>query len=112
MPGNKEKTEGIVSLFNHTEISRSDAEKIQCWCRLVRAAAVEKFQMLLVTVLFTENIDVSDGFWGLTKNSVFKLWYENNVELYKPVDAPIHPRERVVRRRMIGSNECRFTTPS
>ncbi len=37
--------------------------------------------MLLVSVLFTENINVSDGFGGLTKNSAFKLWYENNVEL-------------------------------
>ena len=47
--------------------------------------------MILVSVLCTEHIDVSDGFWGLTKNSVFKLWYENNVELYKPVDGPKVP---------------------
>ena len=92
--GNKEKAAGSVAIFNHTDISRSDAEKIQCWCRLVRAEAAEKFQILLVTVLFTENIDVSDGFWGLTKNSAFKLWYENNVELYKPVDAPIQPKRK------------------
>ena len=95
MPGNKEKDKaGSVGIFNHTDISRSDAERIQCWCRLVRAAAAEKFQMLLVTVLFTENIDVSDGFWGLTNNSAFNLWYENNVELYKPVDAPIQPKRK------------------
>ena len=50
--------------------------------------------MLLVSVLFTENINVSDGFWGLTKNSAFKLWYENNVELYKPVDAPRKPKRK------------------
>jgi hypothetical protein len=59
---------------------------------VVRAAAAEKFQMLLVTVLFTENIDVSDGFWGLTKNSVLKLWYGNNVGLY--VDAPRKPKRK------------------
>ena len=94
MPGNKEKAAGSVALFNHTDISRSDAEKIQCWTRLVRAAAAEKFQMLLVTVLFTENIDVSDGFWGLTKNSAFQLWYGNNVELYQPVDAPRKPKRK------------------
>jgi hypothetical protein len=57
----------------------------------VCAAAAEKFPMLLVSVLFTENIDVSDGFWGLTDNSAFNLWYENSVELYKPVDAPKVP---------------------
>jgi hypothetical protein len=74
MPGNKEKAAGSVALFNHTDISRSDAEKIQCWTRLVRAAAAEKFQMLLVTVLFTENIDVSDGFWGLTKNADYIMY--------------------------------------
>ncbi len=50
--------------------------------------------MLLVSVLFTENINVSDGFWGLTKNSVLKLWYENNVELYKSVDAPRKPKRK------------------
>ena len=61
---------------------------------MVRAAAAEKFPMLLVSVLFTENINVSDGFWGLTKNSAFKLWYENNVELYKPVDAPRKPKRK------------------
>jgi hypothetical protein len=61
---------------------------------LVRAAAAEKFSMLLVSVLFTENIDVSDGFWGLTKNSAFKLWFENNVELYKPVGAPKVPKRK------------------
>ncbi len=81
MPDNKEKAAGSVALFNHSDISRSDADKIQCWTHLVRAATAEKFQMLLVTVLFTENIDVSDGFWGLTKNSAFKLWYENNAEV-------------------------------
>jgi hypothetical protein len=94
MPGNKEKAAGSVAMFNHTDISRSDAEKIQCWTRLVRAAAAEKFQMLLVTVLFTENIDVSDGFWGLTKNSAFKLWYENNVELYKTVNVSHTTKEK------------------
>ena len=67
MPDNKEKAADSVTLFNHTDISRSDAEKIQCWCRLVRVDAAEKFQMLLVTVLFTENIDVSDGFLGVDK---------------------------------------------
>jgi hypothetical protein len=41
-----------------------------------------------------ENIDVSDGFWGLTKKSVFKLRYENNVESYKPVDAPKAPKKK------------------
>jgi hypothetical protein len=45
---------GSVALFNHTGISRSDTEKIQCWCRLVRPAAAEKFPMILVTVLFME----------------------------------------------------------
>ncbi len=83
-----------MALFNHSDISRSDAEKIRCWTRLVRAAAAEKFQMLLVSVLFTENIDVSDGFWGLTNNSTFKLWYENNVELYKPVNASHTTKEK------------------
>jgi len=94
--GNKDKDgkAGSVALFN-TDISRSDAENIQCWCRLVRAAAAEKFSMLLVSVLFTENIDVSDGFfWGLTDNSAFNLWYENSVELYKPVDAPKVPKRK------------------
>jgi hypothetical protein len=43
---------------------------------------------------FRENINVSDGFWGMTKNSVFNLWYENNVELYMPVDAPRKPRRK------------------
>jgi len=105
MPGNKEKAAGSVALFNHTDISRSDAEKIQCWTRLVRAAAAEKFQMLLVTVLFTENIDVSDGFWGLTKNSAFQfgmgtMWSYTSLSML-----PENQRERVVRRRMIGSNE-------
>ncbi len=50
--------------------------------------------MLLVTVFFTENIDVSDGFWGLTKNSAFQIWYGNNVELYQPVDAPRKPKRK------------------
>ena len=50
--------------------------------------------MLLVSVLFTDNINVSDDFRGLTKNSAFKLWYENNVKLYKPVDAPIKPKRK------------------
>ena len=54
--GNKEKAAGSVAIFNHTDISRSDAEKIQCWCRLTRAAAAEKFSMLLVSVLFTEHL--------------------------------------------------------
>jgi hypothetical protein len=48
----------------------------------VRATAAEKFSMLLVSVLFTENIDVSDGFWGLTKNYAFKLWNQR-VTLYR-----------------------------
>ena len=61
---------------------------------MVRVAAAEKFSMILVSVLFTENINVSDGFGGLTKNSVFKLWYENNVELYKPVDASRKPKRK------------------
>ena len=61
---------------------------------MVWTTATEKFPMLLVSVLFTENINVSDGFWGLTKNSAFKLWYENNVELYKPVDAPRKPKRQ------------------
>jgi 3-oxoacyl-ACP reductase-like protein len=94
MGKDKDGKAGSVALFNHADISRSDAEKIQCWCRLVRAAAAEKFPMLLVPVLFTDNINVSDGFWGLTKNSAFKLWYENNVELYKPVDAPRKPKRK------------------
>jgi hypothetical protein len=34
------------------------------------------------------------GFGGLTKNSSFKLWNENNVELYKPVDAPRKPKTK------------------
>ncbi len=50
--------------------------------------------MLLTSVLFTENINVSDGFWGLTKNSVLKLWYENNVELNKSVDDPRKPKRK------------------
>ena len=56
--GNKDKDgkAGSVALFDHADISRSDAEKIQCWCRLVRAAAAEKFPMLLVSVLFTEHL--------------------------------------------------------
>ena len=88
--GGKEKDgkAGSVALFNHSDTTRSDTEKIQSWCRLVRAAAAEKFSMILVSVLFTENINVSDGFRVLTKNSAFKLWYENNVELYKSVGAP------------------------
>ena len=56
--GNKGKNgkAGSVALFDHADISRTDAEKIQCWCRLVRAAAAEKFPMLLVSVLFTEHL--------------------------------------------------------
>jgi hypothetical protein len=101
MPGNKEKAAGSVALFNHTDISRSDAEKIQCRTRLVRAAAAEKFQMLLVTVLFTENIDVSDGFWGLLSNfGMGTVWSYTSLSML-----PENQRERVVRRRMIGSNE-------
>ena len=94
--GGKEKDgkAGSVALFNHSDTTRSDAEKIQSWCRLVRAAAAEKFSIFLVSVLFTENIDVSDGFWGLTKNSAFKLWFENNVELYKPIGAPKVPKRK------------------
>jgi len=61
----------------------------------VRVAAAEKFPMILVSVLFTENINASDGFWGLTTNSAFKLWYENNVELYKPVDVPKAPKRNI-----------------
>jgi len=94
MGKDKDGKAGSVAPFNHADTSRSDAEKIQCWCRLVRAAAAEKFPMLLVSVLFTENIDVSDGFWGLTDNSAFNLWYENSVELYKPVDAPKVPKRK------------------
>ena len=69
--GNKDKDgkAGAVAVFSHSDTSRSDAD----WCRLVRAAAAEKFPMLLVSVLFTENINASDGFWGLTKNSAFTL---------------------------------------
>ena len=77
-----------------SDTSRSDAEKIQSWCRLVRTVVTEKFLMLLVSVLFMENIDVSDGFWGLTKNSAFKLWYESNVKSYEPVDAPKPPKRK------------------
>ena len=56
--GNKDKDgkAGSVTLFDHADISRSDAEKIQCWCRLVCAAAAEKFPILLVSVLFTEHL--------------------------------------------------------
>ena len=90
----KDGKAGSVSLFNHSDTTRSDAEKIQSWCRLVRAAAAEKFSMILVSVLFTENINVSDGFWDLTKNSAFNLWYENNVEMYKPVDDPKVPKRK------------------
>ena len=60
---------------------------------------MEKFSILLVSVLFTEHIDVHDGYWGLTSNSAFKLWYENNVELYKPVDTP------KVSKRKVGEDE-------
>jgi hypothetical protein len=83
MGGNKDKDgkAGRVALFSHSDTLRSDTEKIQSWCRLMWATAAEKFSMLLVSVLFTENIDVSDSFRGLTKNYAFKLWYENNVEL-------------------------------
>ena len=48
----------------------------------------------VVSVLSSENIDVSDGFWGLTKNSAFKLWFQNNVELYKPIGAPKVPKRK------------------
>ena len=82
-----------LDFFNHSDTSRSDVEKIQSWCRLVRSAATEKFSILRVSVLFTEHIDVSDGFWGLTNNSAFKLWYENN-ELHKSVDAPKPPKRK------------------
>ena len=51
--------------------------------------------MLLVSVFFTEHIDFHDVYWGLTNKSAFKLWYENNVELYKPVDAPKVPKRKV-----------------
>ena len=91
----KEGKAGSVALFNHSDTTRSDTEKIHSWCRLVRAAASEKFSMLLVSVLFTENIEVSGGFWDLTKNSSFQLWYENNVELYKPVDTPKVPKRKI-----------------
>ena len=83
-----------VALFNHSDTTRSDTEKIHSWCRLVWATVAEKFSMFLVSVLFMENIDVSDGFWDLTKNSAFNLWYENNVEMYKPVDDPKVPKRK------------------
>jgi hypothetical protein len=34
MGKDKDGKVGSVTLFNHVDISRSDAEKIQCWCRL------------------------------------------------------------------------------
>jgi hypothetical protein len=105
MGKDKDGKAGSVALFNHADISRSDAEKIQCWCRLVRAAAAEKFPMLLVFVLFTENINVSDGFGGLTKNTALNsgmrtMWSYTSLSML-----PENQRERAVRRRIIGSNE-------
>jgi hypothetical protein len=99
MPGNKEKAAGSVTLFNHTDISRSDAEKIQCWTRLVRAAAAEKFQMLLVTVLFTK-ILMSPMVFGVRQRTLL-----SNSGMRSMSMLPENQRERVVRRRMIGSIE-------
>ena len=50
----------------------------------------------LVSVLFADHVDVHDVYLGLTSNSALKLWYENNVELYKPVDAPKGPKRKVL----------------
>jgi len=106
MGKDKDGKAGSVAPFNHADTSRSDAEKIQCWCRLVCAAAAEKFSMLLVSVLFTENIDVSDGFWDLTKNSVLSNFGTKAMWSYTSLSMPPkHQRERVVRRRMIGISE-------
>ena len=55
-------------------------------CILRRKLAASRYSII--------PIFLSDGFWGLTKNSDFKLWYENNVELYKPVDAPRKPKRK------------------
>jgi hypothetical protein len=82
MVKDKDVRAGDVPFFNHNDVSRSDAEKIQSWFRfLVRSVSVEKFSMLLVSVLFKEHIDLKHDFWGLTKTSVFQLWMKNNDEI-------------------------------
>ena len=67
------------------------SEKIQSWCRLTSCSSGEILDAPGFPS-FHGTYSVSHGFWGLTMNSDFKLWFDNNVDIYKPFESPKAPK--------------------